>query len=75
VVSERISAVLTPLLGKQKAKQLLAEATATGQPLADVLADTATQLPVDDLLDPLRYTGAAGPLADRVLARYHGTAP
>jgi 3-carboxy-cis,cis-muconate cycloisomerase len=75
VVSERISAVLTPLLGKQKAKQLLAEATATGQPLADVLADTAARLPVDDLLDPLRYTGAAGPLVDRVLARYHGTAP
>jgi 3-carboxy-cis,cis-muconate cycloisomerase len=74
IVSERLSAALTPLLGKQKAKQLMAEATATadrtGRPLADVLADTAAQLPLDDLLDPLRYTGAAGPLADRVLARY-----
>jgi 3-carboxy-cis,cis-muconate cycloisomerase len=77
VVSERLSAALTPLLGKQKAKQRLAEATATadrtGQPLADVLAE---QLPADqlaDLLNPLHYTGAAGPLADRVLARYHGT--
>jgi 3-carboxy-cis,cis-muconate cycloisomerase len=76
VVSERLSAALTPLLGKQKAKQRLAEATATadrtGQPLADVLAE---QLPADqlaDLLNPLHYTGAAAPLAERVLARYRG---
>jgi 3-carboxy-cis,cis-muconate cycloisomerase len=85
VVSERISAALTPLFGKQRAKHLLGEATATAErddePLGDVLrrvlADEGRELPADaltDLLDPTHYTGAAGPLVDRVLARFHGTA-
>ena len=81
VVAERLSAVLTPLLGKQQAKRLLTEATltaaTTGEPLAEILdaalADAGVHLPAEvltNLLDPTRYTGAAGPLADRVLARY-----
>lgn len=82
VVAERVSAVLAPLLGKQAAKRLLTKATTTadhtGTALADILdaeLDAAgVRLPHDtlaDLLDPTRYTGAAGVLVDRVLARYH----
>jgi 3-carboxy-cis,cis-muconate cycloisomerase len=79
IASERLAAVLAPALGKAKAKALLgdasAAATATGRPLAEVLL----ALPELDglldpgqlveLLDPTRYTGAAGPLADRALRR------
>ncbi|TCO62003.1 class-II fumarase/aspartase family protein [Actinocrispum wychmicini] len=85
VVTERVSAVVTPLLGKQRAKRLLGAATATaertGEPLATVLDKALTEagspLPTNtlaDLLDPLNYAGAAGPLADRVLARYRAGA-
>ncbi|MFE3993590.1 3-carboxy-cis,cis-muconate cycloisomerase [Streptomyces goshikiensis] len=79
VVSERISAVLAPLLGRAPAKALLTEASAlagrTGRPLGEVLADrpevqehlSAGRL--RELLDPVRYTGAAPALVDRALAR------
>ncbi|EOD69358.1 lyase family protein [Amycolatopsis vancoresmycina] len=70
IVSERVNAVLAPKLGKAAAKRLLAEATAeagrTGRDLAAVLD---LDLP-PDVLDPAAYTGLAGPLADRALARY-----
>ncbi|MEU6374358.1 3-carboxy-cis,cis-muconate cycloisomerase [Streptomyces sp. NPDC046909] len=73
VVSERLAAVLTPRLGRAAAKALLTraalEADLTGRPLGEVLAP---DLPVPlsaaelaDLLDPTRYTGAAGPLVRR----------
>ncbi|MET8853908.1 adenylosuccinate lyase family protein [Amycolatopsis sp. NPDC004625] len=68
IVSERVNAVLAPTLGKAAAKRLLAEATAGagGRELAEVLD---VDLP-PGVFDPAAYTGLAGPLADRALARY-----
>ncbi|GAA2142030.1 lyase family protein [Streptomyces synnematoformans] len=78
VTSERVAAVLAPLLGKARAKQLLTDAAAeserTGRPLAGILAgDSAIAGHFDEpalaaLLDPASYTGAAGALVDRALA-------
>ncbi|MEV8309167.1 3-carboxy-cis,cis-muconate cycloisomerase [Streptomyces flavidovirens] len=78
IVSERVCAVLTPRLGKAAARHLLTDASRraaeTGRPLADVLAERPqlhgmfTRDELAALLDPLRYTGAAGPLVDRALA-------
>ncbi|CAL9655150.1 3-carboxy-cis,cis-muconate cycloisomerase [Streptomyces sp. enrichment culture] len=79
IVSERIAAVLAPLLGKARARELLNEASArsarTGEPLAEVLRqdDRAAALAADarltDLFEPEAYTGAAGALTDRALSR------
>ncbi|MEU9109465.1 3-carboxy-cis,cis-muconate cycloisomerase [Streptomyces xanthophaeus] len=78
LVSERVSAVLAPLLGKAAAKELLTRASllasADGRPLADVLAalpelaGVLSPAEAAALLDPAAYTGAAGPLVDRALA-------
>jgi 3-carboxy-cis,cis-muconate cycloisomerase len=77
VVSEKLSTVLAPLLGKEKAKELLGEAAARAvredRPLRDVLAeyravtDILSEAELDGLLDPGGYTGAAGSLVDRAL--------
>ncbi|WP_329177997.1 3-carboxy-cis,cis-muconate cycloisomerase [Streptomyces sp. NBC_01477] len=77
IVSERVSAVLAPRLGKAAAKELLGEASAqaarTSRALVDVLAElpqlhgVLTREELAALLDPARYTGAAGPLVDRAL--------
>ncbi|MFI5477140.1 3-carboxy-cis,cis-muconate cycloisomerase [Streptomyces cacaoi] len=79
IVSEKIAAVLAPLLGKTEARRLLNEASArsarTGEALADLLAQDgraaaalgATGL--TDLFAPEAYTGAAGALTDRALTR------
>ncbi|MGK3199622.1 lyase family protein [Amycolatopsis sp. MEPSY49] len=77
IVSERLSAVLAPLLGKAKAKELLGEASRRAvrddRPLRDVLdelpaiTDVLTPAALDALLDPATYTGAAGTLVDRAL--------
>jgi 3-carboxy-cis,cis-muconate cycloisomerase len=77
IVSERISAVLAPKLGKAAAKELLTRASGTattsGQPLAQVLADTPelagllTPAELAELCEPAAYTGAAGALVDRAL--------
>ncbi|MCS0637825.1 lyase family protein [Streptomyces sp. LP05-1] len=77
VVTERLAAVLTPPLGRVRARALLTEASGaadrTGTPLAEVLAavpEIAAHLPggrLAALLDPAAYTGAAGPLVDRAL--------
>lgn len=83
VVSERLTAVLSPELGRAAAKQLVAAASAraagTGRHLADVLAG-APELAgrhsahaLRELCDPARYTGAAAVLVDRVLARFRVT--
>ena len=79
VSSERVAAVLAPQLGRAAAKELLGEASglaaATGRPLGEVLAERGELDGVLDaarlaeLLDPTRYTGAAGPLVDRALLR------
>jgi 3-carboxy-cis,cis-muconate cycloisomerase len=79
IVSERVNAVLAPLLGKAEAKRLLAEAAAeserTGAELADVLAVALDEAGADcpdlpGLLDPAGYTGISGPLVDRALVRF-----
>ncbi|MEV0238791.1 3-carboxy-cis,cis-muconate cycloisomerase [Streptomyces sp. NPDC050674] len=63
IVSERLSAELTPVLGRSRAKELLTRLATQGQPLAD-----APEL-ADFDLDPTHYTGSAGPLTDRALER------
>lgn len=79
VVSERLSAVLTPLLGKNEAKALLTEAAfaSADRPgdlpeiLTNLLAARGHDLPgVAELCDPAAYLGAARRLVDRVLDRY-----
>ncbi|WP_410562165.1 3-carboxy-cis,cis-muconate cycloisomerase [Amycolatopsis sp. cmx-4-61] len=77
IVSERLSAVLAPLLGKAKAKELLGEASRRAvqedRPLREVLDElpaitgTLTPAALDELLDPAAYTGAAAALVDRAL--------
>ncbi|MGW7498533.1 3-carboxy-cis,cis-muconate cycloisomerase, partial [Streptomyces luteogriseus] len=63
IVSERLSAELAPVLGRARAKELLARLAASGQPLAQ-----APEL-ADADLDPTHYTGSAGALTDRALER------
>ncbi|WP_405557960.1 lyase family protein [Streptomyces sp. NBC_01171] len=79
IVSERVAAVLAPRLGKAEARRLLSEASrraaAEGVPLGEVLSALPELAGVLDgpelveLLDPARYTGAAGALVDRALKR------
>jgi 3-carboxy-cis,cis-muconate cycloisomerase len=81
VVSERLSAALAPVLGKAAAKKTLTAATEeaerTGADLADVLdrllqdcQDRPDHAALKELADPLRYTGSASALVERVLDRY-----
>lgn len=79
IVSERVNAVLAPLLGKGQAKRLLAgvaaDAERDGSDLAGVLAVALDEAGADSphvpgLFDPAGYTGVSGPLVDRVLARF-----
>jgi nitrosuccinate lyase len=75
VVSERIAAVLAAALGKAEAKTVIdeASASASGRPLAEVLAGHPdvgrhlTAAEIDALLDPLDYLGVAAHLVDRAL--------
>ncbi|MET7702084.1 3-carboxy-cis,cis-muconate cycloisomerase [Streptomyces sp. NPDC005485] len=75
IVSERLSAALTPLLGRARAKELLtglARRTHTeGRTLPELLAEEPElkDVDLDDLTDPTRYTGSAGALTDRALER------
>ncbi|WP_372408421.1 adenylosuccinate lyase family protein [Streptomyces luteireticuli] len=79
MVSERVSAVLAPRLGKAGAKRLLTElseeSVRTGRPLADVLsadprvAGVLTAEECVELCDPERYVGAAGAMVDAALTR------
>ncbi len=80
--SERLVAVLTPLLGRAPARDLLArcagETARTGHPLSHVLsAELAGLLPADEapsphevaaLCDPAAYLGATSWLVDRALS-------
>lgn len=80
IVAERLNVALAPVLGKAAAKALLARisarAAAGDGTFADLLRD-APELrdsaplgaPLDGLLDPANYLGAASELVDRVLAR------
>lgn len=84
LVSERIAAVLAPLLGKAAAKRLLSEASDEARkaerPLGDVLTDAVelkgviTPEELRDLCDPEQYTGAAGALVDGALRDAPGVA-
>ncbi|MGW8066649.1 3-carboxy-cis,cis-muconate cycloisomerase [Streptomyces ziwulingensis] len=77
IVSERVCAALTPLLGAAEAKELLTRAShqadGASRPLADVLSehpaleDVLTHDELTALLDPAAYTGAAAALVDRSL--------
>ncbi|MER5736776.1 3-carboxy-cis,cis-muconate cycloisomerase [Streptomyces sp. NPDC002262] len=81
VVTERLAAVLAPRIGKATARRCLTRASVLAdrenRPLEDVLselpelADAFEDGELAGLLDPGRYTGAAGPLVDRAL----GTSP
>ncbi len=78
LVSERVTAHLAPVLGRNAAKTLLTDASAraarTGVPLARVLAtypevvDALGGERVAALCDPPGYVGAAGALVDRALS-------
>ncbi|MEV0530019.1 3-carboxy-cis,cis-muconate cycloisomerase [Streptomyces sp. NPDC050439] len=84
LVSERASAVLSPVLGKAAAKRVLSDAStlaaADGRPLADVLAKLPqvrglfTREELTELLDPAAYTGVAAALVDRALSLPAGDA-
>ncbi len=84
LVSERLSAVLTPRLGRTAARELLTRAsllaTRTGLPLSDTLAGLPelagilTKEEAAALLTPSAYTGAAPALVDRALAATPPTA-
>ncbi|MFC3449569.1 class-II fumarase/aspartase family protein [Amycolatopsis speibonae] len=77
IVSERLSTVLAPLLGKTRAKEVLGHASklalAQDKPLREVLSglpEITGVLPAEslaDLLDPANYTGSAGVLTDAAL--------
>ncbi|WEG08428.1 lyase family protein [Microbacterium horticulturae] len=65
VLSERLSLVLTPLIGKERVTALVRDAAAGGDLATLVRAlPEASTLDVDALLDPSGYTGLAGPLVD-----------
>ncbi|WP_410648716.1 lyase family protein [Amycolatopsis sp. cmx-4-54] len=77
IVSERLSTVLAPLLGKARAKEVLGRASKLAleqdKPLGEVLSglpEITGVLPADsltELLDPAHYTGSAGVLTDVAL--------
>jgi len=75
IVSERLSAELTPVLGRAPAVELLTRAArraaAEDRPLAELLASEPGLRTLDlaALTDPTRYTGSAGALTDRALER------
>lgn len=78
IVSERVMMALAPLLGRERAHDLVYEASmeafAQGRPLGDVLLKNeavASRLgakELERLLDPAGYTGLCAEFADRVLA-------
>ncbi|ATE55831.1 3-carboxy-cis,cis-muconate cycloisomerase [Actinosynnema pretiosum] len=79
VVSERLGARLTPVLGKVETKRLLTEATAATSGRPDELPDWLhTRLAgagpdldaLRALCDPRGYTGASGALVDRAVERW-----
>lgn len=77
VVSERVAVVLSPLLGRARAKQLLTEASLAADRDGSSLHSVLAALPevrehlgdaeLAALFDPAGYTGAAGLLVDRAL--------
>ncbi|CAL9287876.1 3-carboxy-cis,cis-muconate cycloisomerase [Streptomyces sp. SudanB182_2057] len=75
IVSERLTAVLAPVLGRARAKELLTElagrAHAENRPLRELLEEQEELADIDlaEATNPARYTGFAGILTDRALER------
>ncbi|MCL3992707.1 3-carboxy-cis,cis-muconate cycloisomerase [Streptomyces lavenduligriseus] len=75
IVSERLTAVLAPVLGRARAKELLTElarrAHDENRPLRELLEQQEELAGIDlaGATDPARYTGFAGTLTDRALER------
>ncbi|MFD0054586.1 3-carboxy-cis,cis-muconate cycloisomerase [Streptomyces sp. NPDC127168] len=75
IVSERLAAGLTPVLGRSRARALLTELAARTYAEDRTLGELLAEVPelrgvdLDDLTDPVRYTGCAGALTDRALER------
>ncbi|MFD5268502.1 3-carboxy-cis,cis-muconate cycloisomerase [Streptomyces sp. NPDC058335] len=75
IVSERLAAELSAVLGRARAKELLTRLAprtfAEGRSLGELLAEEPTlkDVDLDDLTDPAHYTGSAGALTDRALER------
>ncbi|RSM75210.1 3-carboxy-cis,cis-muconate cycloisomerase [Amycolatopsis sp. WAC 01375] len=77
IVSERLSTVLAPLLGKARAKEVLGRASKLALEQDRALGEVLSDLPeitgalsaesLADLLDPANYTGSAGVLTDAAL--------
>jgi 3-carboxy-cis,cis-muconate cycloisomerase len=78
VASERVSAVLAPILGRPQARALVTrlcgQAIAEGRKLSDLLIAEAVlpEAEVTALLDPFQYTGVAGLLVDRAITWSRG---
>lgn len=80
VMAEAVVMGLAATLGRQHAHHLVTaicrKVVETGRPLADLLAENAEiaehldRAALARLTDPASYTGAAGAMVDRVLARY-----
>ena len=66
VLSERLSLVLTPLIGKDRVTQIVSDAAGGGDLAALVRGalPATTTVDIDGLLDPSDYTGLAGALVD-----------
>lgn len=75
IVSERLAAGLTPVLGRSRARALLTELAARTYAEDRTLGELLAEVPelrgqdLDALTDPVRYTGSAGALTDRALER------
>jgi 3-carboxy-cis,cis-muconate cycloisomerase len=69
ISAERLSLVLTPLIGKERVSEIVASASA-GQDLASRLRaePELAHVDVDALLDPADYTGLASRLVDRAVS-------
>nr|BFE58085.1 lyase family protein [Dactylosporangium thailandense] len=69
IASERLSAALTPLLGRSAARRLVAEATASDEPLTGhpLLLEHLTPAELETLCDPAGCLGAAAHLAGTAL--------
>ena len=71
VTAERVAATLAERLGGADARDVVAEAAASGSFREALLADSRVGLAPDDLdalLDPAGYVGSAPVLVDRALA-------
>jgi 3-carboxy-cis,cis-muconate cycloisomerase len=79
IVAEAVAGALAPSLGHERAHAAVERAASAAlesrRPFADVLAQTPEiaahldRAALAELLDPTRYTGEAGAVIDRVLAR------